>query len=224
MSGERIQKIFLTQKELKIKMSSVMPFVFNAVEMCVVTMNEKPYTRTTEVCKALEYNKKTADIVKAFCSRENYAHKWQLNKFPMAENFMDWPKDSRKNDYYIIEEGMYELVFGSQQPKEKNFRKHCCNVMFPQIRQQLANKMKEDHQQAIEEKDAVIALLSDDLKNREHDNVALQAQRGVYKDQLQKYQDIITHLKTRHVPHAKDPGKDNNVMIIEKNTTPAIQE
>ena len=127
-------------------MYSVMPFVFNAVELCVVTMNEKPYTRTTEVCKALEYNKKTADIVKAFCSRENYAHKWQLNKFPMAENFMDWPKDSRKNDYYIIEEGMYELVFGSQQPKAKNFRKHCCNVMFPKIRQQLANKMKEDHQ------------------------------------------------------------------------------
>ena len=46
---------------------------------------------------------------------------------------------------------MYELFFGSQQPKVKNFRKHCCNVMFPQIRQQLANKMKEDHQRAIEE-------------------------------------------------------------------------
>ena len=42
--------------------------------------------------------------------------------------------------------------------------------------------MKEDHQQAIEEKDAAIALLNDDLKNRERDNVALQAQRDVYKD------------------------------------------
>ena len=41
-----------------------------------------------------------------------------------------------------------------------------------------------------------------------------------YKDQLQKCQDIITHLKTRHVPHAKDQDKGNNVMIIEKNTTP----
>ena len=46
--------------------------------------------------------------------------------------------------------------------------------------------MKEDHQQTIEEKDTAIALLNDDLKNREHDNVALQAQRDVYKDQLQK--------------------------------------
>ena len=55
-------------------------------------------------------------------------------------------------------------------------------------------RLNEDHQQAIEEKDATIALLNDDLKNREHDNVALQAQRDVYKEQLQKCQDIITHL------------------------------
>ena len=59
---------------------------------------------------------------------------------------------------------------------------------------------------------------------RPPDNVAFQAQRDVYKAQLQKCQDIITHLKTRHVPHAKDPGKDNIVMIIEKNTAPEEDE
>ena len=80
-------------------------------------------------------------------------------------------------------------------------------------------RLNEDHQQAIEEKGATIALLNDDLKNREHDNVAVQAQRDLYKEQLQKCQDTVTHLKKRHVPHAKDPGKDNIVMIIEKNTT-----
>ena len=87
------------------------------------------------------------------------------------------------------------------------------------------------HRQAIEEKGTTIALLNDDLKNRDnqiqviqYENVALQAQRDVYKDQLQKCQDIITHLKTRHVPHAKDPGKDNIVMIIEKNTAPEEDE
>ena len=59
-------------------------------------------------------------------------------------------------------------------------------VLLSHVQQQLTNKMKEDHQQAIEEKDTAIALLNDDLKNRKHDNVALQAQRDVYKDQLQK--------------------------------------
>ena len=52
-----------------------MPFSFNAVELCVVIINEKPWTRAKDVCRALEYNKKTADIVKAFCSRESYAYK-----------------------------------------------------------------------------------------------------------------------------------------------------
>ena len=41
----------------------------------------------------------------------------------------------------------------------------------------------------------------------------------MYKEQLQKCQDIIAHLKKHYVPHAKNPGKDNIVMIIEKNTT-----
>ena len=39
--------------------------------------------------------------------------------------------------------------------------------------------MKEDHQQAIEEKDAAGALFNDDLKNCEYENVALQAQKDV---------------------------------------------
>ena len=49
-------------------MSYVVPFIFNAVELCVVTINEKLWTRAREVRRALEYNKKTADIVKAFCT------------------------------------------------------------------------------------------------------------------------------------------------------------
>ena len=40
--------------------------------------------------------------------------------------------------------------------------------------------------------------------------------RRIYKEQLQKCQDIITHPRTRYVDHANDPGKDNIVMIIDK--------
>ena len=76
---------------------------------------------------------------------------------------VDWPKDLQKYDIYVNEEGMYEIVFSSQQPKAKDFRRYCCNVLFPHVRQQLTNKMKEDLQQANEEKDATIALFTDDL-------------------------------------------------------------
>ena len=44
----------LTQKEVQIKMSSVMQFVFNAVELYVVTINERPWKCAREVCRVLE--------------------------------------------------------------------------------------------------------------------------------------------------------------------------
>ena len=59
-------------------MSSVMPFTFNAVELYIATINEKPWTRPMEVCRALKYDSKTVDIVKNHCTRENIQHKYQL--------------------------------------------------------------------------------------------------------------------------------------------------
>ena len=114
-----------------------MPFSFNAVKLYAITINKKPSTRVREVRRALEYGKatKAADIVKHLCSRENYAHKYQLNEFVFETNFKDWSKDSRKDDYYVNEEGMYEIAFSSQQSKAKDFRRHRCNVLSPHVRQ-----------------------------------------------------------------------------------------
>ena len=157
-------------------MSSVMPFTFNAVELCVVTINEKPWTRAREVCRAREYGKttKAAHVIKAHVSPENYAHKWQLSSVSAADTPINWSKDSRKYDIYTSEEGAYELLFSSQQPKAKDFKRHRCNVLFPHARQQLSDKShamviedlkgliqaleftNEAHQQAIEEKDAAM--------------------------------------------------------------------
>ena len=206
-------------------------------------INKKPWTYAREVRRALEYGKatKTVDVAKQLCSKGKYAHKWQLAGFVPETKPVDWPKDSEKYDIYINEEGMYEL-FSSQQRKGKYFKRHCFIVLFPHVRQQPSDKShameiedltgriqaleftNEAHRQTIEEKDAALAMLNDDLKNRDHDNVALQAQRDVYKDQLQKFEDIIAHLRTRYVDHAKDPGKDNIVMIIEKNAAPEEDE
>ena len=69
--------------------------------------------------------------------------------------------------------------------------------------QQQILRLNGDNQKSIEEKDATITFFNDDLKNREDDNVALQAQSDVYKEQSQKCQDIIIHIKKRYVPHAK---------------------
>ena len=48
--------------------------------------------------KALEYLKKAADVIKQLCSPENYAHKYDLRKFPAVGNLLNWPPDLRKDD------------------------------------------------------------------------------------------------------------------------------
>ena len=152
------------------------------------------------MCRALEYGKttKAADIVKHLCSRENYDQ-----KLVSETSYMDWSRDSRKDDYYINKEGMYELVFGSQQPKGKNFRKHCCTVMFLRIRQQLTNKMIEDHQQAI--------------TGCDNQTQALEFTNDAHQQQLLRLNEDINDLITnRHV--ACRGGFDNVLCFIKKNS------
>ena len=75
-------------------MSSVMPFIFNAVELCIVIINEKAWTRAIEVCKALEHDaitSKTANIIRGHCSPENITQKYQMSSVysvctPVKEN------------------------------------------------------------------------------------------------------------------------------------------
>ena len=79
MPGDRIQKPF-DQKELQTKMSSVMPFTFNAIELCVVAINKNLGHVPGKCVRYLnmERQPKAADILRHLCSRENYAYKWQL--------------------------------------------------------------------------------------------------------------------------------------------------
>ena len=69
-------------------------------------------------------------------------------------------------------------------------------------------------------------MLTDDLQDRnnqiqaiQYENVALLAQKDLYQAESQKCQDTITHLKTRYVPHAKNLGKDNIIIIVRNHAT-----
>ena len=105
-------------------MSSVMPFAFNAVKLYVVTVNGKHWTRAKEVCKALGYseNTKPKDVLKKHVSIKNKQHKNVLQSHAVATQPVNWPKDSQKYDYYLNEEGMYEVLLSSQQPPAKNIQ------------------------------------------------------------------------------------------------------
>ena len=53
-----------------------MPLTFNAVELCVVTINEKPWIRAQEVCRTLEYQKgRKRDVLKKHANIANIVNK-----------------------------------------------------------------------------------------------------------------------------------------------------
>ena len=49
------------------------------------------------------------------------AHKYQLSSVTATVTTINWPSDLQKYNLYISEEGLYKLVFSSQQPLAKEF-------------------------------------------------------------------------------------------------------
>ena len=120
----------------------------------------------------------------------------------------------------LKEPGLYCFLLRCKRDEAEPFMEWVVETVLPRQVLKLASN--------IEEKDVVIALMNDDLQGRDnqiwpikYENVALQAQRYVYQAQLQRYQDTITRLRTRYVDHARDPGKDNIIIILRKHTKPA---
>ena len=70
---------------------------------------------------------------------------------------------------------MYVIV-NSKKGKGKVFKDHILKDNVPRRLEARTEEIQEKHQQAIEEKDATIALLNDDLKNRKYENVGLQGE------------------------------------------------
>ena len=195
--------------------SALVPFTFNNTNLNTVTVNGKHWTRAKEICKALEYKKttKTGDVIRSNCSCENITNKYQLSGLVFETTPMKWPVDSQKTDIYINEEGMYELAFTSQQKEAKEFRKYCCNTLFPQIRdhfEQLAINVKDrEHQLAIEEKDREHQLAIANI-DREH--------QQVIEEKDDEIRDLV------HNRHVRRIGEHDNILCaIQKNEPDELQ-
>ena len=106
---------------------------------------------------------------------------------------IDWPKDSQKYDMHTKEEGMYELLFSSQQPKAKDSRRHCFNVLFPHARQQLSDKLH--------------AMEIEDLASR------IQALEFTNEEESQTYQQQIFKLNEEHRQSMRGKQQENDDLI-----------
>ena len=183
-------KKFLTQKQLKIKMSSLLnvsndadskpkEFSINDIEV----LNDKKEQNWFERKHVGKYLR-LVHIHKSAAKLEDEDQKTRaLLKVEWGCHDATLPKeDAQDHDIFISLTGALYAVVNSQKDKGKALKKNILKYIVLCGFDVKIEEIQEKHRQAIEEKDATIALLNDDLKSREHDNVALQAQRDVYKD------------------------------------------
>ena len=105
------------------------------------------------------------------------------------------------HDIFINLDGSIEMAVRSKKTRAVTLVKWLTKKGMEKIQKE---------QQAIEEKDAAIALLSDDLKNCEYENIGLQGKIRA-KDQQ------IAALQRRYVGYLSDEDKNNGISIIAKN-------
>ena len=120
------------------------------------------------------------------------------------------PKDhENKTDKFLSTFGVMYAIVKSQRDKDKVLRKHILKDIVPRGFDVKLEEIQEKHRKAIEEKDATISLLNDDLKNREYENVGLQGEIRA-KDQQ------IASLQKCYVGYLSDDDKNNGISIIAK--------
>ena len=107
------------------------------------------------------------------------------------------------------------VVVDSRKDRSKVLKEHILREIVPRGFDARIEEMQEQHCQAIAGHDNQIQAV-------QHENVALQALRDVYQAQLQRCQDQIRDLIINcHVPHLRDPSRDNIIIIVRKHTTSA---
>ena len=88
---------------------------------------------------------------------------------PTKENAQDY-------DIFISLTGALYITVNSRKGKGKALKKHILKDIVPRGFDARIEEIQEKHRQAIEEKDATIALLNDELKYCEYENVGLQVE------------------------------------------------
>ena len=175
MSGDRIQNIS-DPKELQIKMSSL----FN-----VSNANSKPKEfslKGTEVFVDSEEQNwfKRAHVGKLLGIENirtslNGLEKCQMltrrELVPTRRSTASWsgPKDQQnKMDKFLSFFGVMYFIAKPKKDKGKGLKDHILKDIIPCGLDARIEQIQEKHRQVIEEKDVAIALLNDDLKNRDN--------------------------------------------------------
>ena len=140
-----------------------------------------------------------------------------VNNVLRGEVNIDLPQE---NMVLLKQSSLYCFLLCCKNPKAEPFMEWVVKTVLPWQAWKIVS--------AIEEKDVALALIHDDLRDRDnqiqailYENVALQAQRDGCQAQLQRCEITVTNLRTHYVDYARDPDKDNIIIIVRKHTTSA---
>ena len=113
-------------------------------------------------------------------------------------------------DKFLSVIGVMHAIVNSRKDKGKALKEHILKDIVSSGFDARIEGIQEKHLQAIKEKDAAIALLNDDLKNCEYENVGLQGEIRA-KDQQ------MAVLQRRYIGYLSDEDKNNGISTIVKN-------
>ena len=123
-------------------------------------------------------------------------------------------KRNNPHDAFVNIDSALEMVVRSRKPKAV--------ALVKWLTKKGVEKLQEDHQKAIEERDPRIQAI-------EYENVGLQGEIRTKYQQIEACQNIALRLSTlcriaelveRYMDHCRNPSKDNIVIIVRKHTTP----
>ena len=133
-------------------------------------------------------------------------------------------QSQNNHDVFVDLDAALEIVVRSRKPKAVELTKW--------LTRKGVEKVIQEHQKAIEEKDTQLALLNDDLteshqratelqelvRQLDYNNMGLQGEIRAKDQEIARRETECVRLRERYVDHCQDPGKDNVVIIIRKHT------
>ena len=125
--------------------------------------------------------------------------------------------EKNPHDAFVELYGALEIVVKSRKLKAVELTKWLTCIGI--------DKLVDDHQKAMDEKDNQLALLNDNLtesenlvKKLELNNTGLQGEIRAKDQEIERRQKENVELKQRYVDRCQDMSKDNVVMIVRKHT------
>ena len=163
----------------------------------------------SDVYKAVGYGRKAG--VQAIQRLVPQEYKMRLGDAGIDLNGVLKSEYIHPNTVLLKEPGLYCFLLRCGKEKAEPFMKWVCKEILPRKVRKLTA--------SIEEKDSALALLNDDLTEREDQIQQLEHYNVGLHGEIRAKDQEIARLHERSVPNAIDPGKDNVVLIVRKHTT-----